>query len=186
MSNVFYNKNRADRSRGFTLLELLLVVGIAAVLIIAGIVTYNAVSNRMAINEVVKITNLILSQTRRHHPTGQYGAPGTSLEALLVNSGSIPAKYISGDQLITKFENSAASILLTTFSPETFELQMRVPSRDIVNIAPLFIPSESQEITYLGGCAHFVTDDMPMYDIPAIAAQCGASTDLTYLVIRSR
>ena len=163
------------KQRGFTLLELLLVVGIAAVLIIAGIVTYNSVQRGMAVNEGVRIVNLILEQTKRMHPLKNYGAIGADLEAFLARSGSLPAKYVSGTQIITPFNTTSGSVVLLASLPGTFSLDIAMPPAYVPEIARQFDPNTSQEVSFLRYCGNPVAEGDTMPDPATMSQNCGSS-----------
>lgn len=94
---------------GFTLLELLLVVGVGALLTLGGITTYNLVYKNYRINETIRLYNLVNSNLRNMHKgANTYGPPNASLSDLLINSRSLPMRYLdsAGNQITSPFGGS--------------------------------------------------------------------------------
>lgn len=158
--------------RGFTLLELLLVVGIASVLIVSGITLYNAVYQQNAINEGVRIVNMIIAQTKRMNPNKNYGAIAADLEPLLARSANFPAKYINGTQIITPFNKTSGSVVLLASLPGTFSLDIALPQAYVPQIAAQFNPNDSNEITFIRFCGTPVSDGDPMPNVAEMGVQC--------------
>lgn len=183
--------------RGFTLLELLLVVGIAAILIIAGITTYSLVNKSNSINETTRLVNILMDQTRRMY-AGQasYGVNGTDLEPALYNSGSVPAKFISQTANVIMSPFSSAAIAVAVASSETaeagtFTVSLAVPPAYAPEMASNFDPRQSSEITSLTVCGRQVVDTSgPAVGTAAdLSGQCLGGTAVpgaANFIVRSR
>ena len=131
------------RTYGFTLLELLLVVGVSAILIVGGISTYNLVSNGMKVNETVALLNIIVERTHKYYPNLDYGTD--DIEGLLINTGSVPKKYYSATagHIRTPFGDSTNAISVigsagTGDANADIDIQMRVPPALLVQILSIF------------------------------------------------
>lgn len=159
--------------RGFTLLELLLVVGIAAVLIIAGIVAYNSVKRNMAVNEAVSLVNLILEQTKRMHLNRNFGAIAADLEPLLARSGNLPAKYVNGTQIVTPFNKTGGAVVLLASLPGTFSLDIAMPPAYVPEIASQFDPNQSTQVSFLRYCGTGVAEGDVMPSVVEMSVECG-------------
>jgi len=86
--------------KGFSLLELLLVVAVGAILILAGLAIYRNITNNTQINEASRVLNVIKQETQRiYQGEATYGA-GTDIEPILVNAEAVPAKYVQGAAII--------------------------------------------------------------------------------------
>lgn len=162
--------------RGFTLLELLLVVGIAAVLIISGITLYNSVNRQNSINEGVRIVNMIIAQTKRLHPNRNFGAIAADLEPLIARSGNLPAKYVSGTQIITPFNGTGGSVVLLASLPGTFSLDIALPRAYVPQIAAQFNPNNSADISFIRYCGNPVSDGDTMPDVAEMGSQCAGAS----------
>lgn len=167
---------------GFTLLELLLVVGIAAILIIAGITTYSLVNKSNSVNEATRLVNVLLDQTRRMY-AGQstYGASGASLEAALYNSGSVPAKFrtATAGEIGSPFSSAAVAVAVAAAATAgEFTVSLTIPPAYGPELANNFDPRQSTEITQITVCGVNVTDaSAATVGTPATySTACGSST----------
>lgn len=98
--------------KGFSLLELLLVVAVGAILILAGLAIYRNITNNTQINEASRLVNVLKQETQRLYqgePT--YGAAGANLTAILVNAEAAPQRYVNGAAIESPF--SAAPVTIT-------------------------------------------------------------------------
>lgn len=98
--------NRKNEA-GFTLLELLLVVGVGAILLLAGIGTFQLVSQGNNVNEASRLLATIKSGVQGLYQ-GQttYGTSGTSLDTILVNAGVFPPNALDGTTPITPWNTN--------------------------------------------------------------------------------
>ena len=185
----------SKRQRGFTLLELLLVVGIAAILIIAGITTYSLVNKSNSVNEATRLVNILLDQTRRMY-AGQstYGASGADLEAALYNSGSVPAKFRSGTAgtITSPFSSAAEAVAVAAAATSgEFTVSLVIPPAYGPEMANNFDPRQSTEITQITVCGTNITDSSAATagTPAAFSTACGSSTTVpgtANFVVQSR
>lgn len=75
---------------GFSLLELLLVVGVGALLLLAGIATYRQVVEDNKVNEAARILMIIKSETQRAYQ-GQPDYGAADITAVLADMEAYPA-----------------------------------------------------------------------------------------------
>jgi len=106
------NSFKLKSHKGFSLLELLLVVAVGAILILAGLAIYRNITNNTQINEATRLLNVIKQETQRiFQGEPSYGT--TSLEQILINAEAIPAKYVQGTNVISPF-NEAVDVVGAT------------------------------------------------------------------------
>lgn len=181
--------------RGFTLLELLLVVGIAAILIIAGITTYSLVNKSNSVNEATRLVNVLMDQTRRMY-AGQSSYTGTAaqMETALYNSGSVPGKFRSATAgtITSPFDSTANAVVIAPATPTSeFTISLVIPPAYGPEMASNFDPRQSNEITQITVCGDNVTDSSAatVGTPAALSATCGASTavpGVANFVVQSR
>lgn len=109
------NNSQTKNQKGFSLLELLLVVAVGAVLILAGLAAYRLVTENNNVNESVRLINTLKQQTQRAYQSeGDYGAGDlvpvlTTLRAFpagVLNAAGIPQHPYGGDILIVGANNT--------------------------------------------------------------------------------
>lgn len=164
------------QSKGFTLLELLLVVGIASILIVAGITTYNIVSQNNQINETVRLINILTEQTRRLYAnTNSYGGNTNNIESALHSSGGIPLQYLdtSSSNIISPFSVIPRAVqVVGAPGGGAFRVALALPPNVIPEIAARFEPLNNNQINYIVFCG---TSSPSVVDITAVATACGDS-----------
>ncbi len=166
-------------NKGFTLLELLLVVGIAAILIVAGITTYNLVTRGNQVNEAVRLVNTLADQTRRLYSSqSTYGTSATNIEAALYNAGSVPSRYISATAgVITSPFSSAATAVAVTGDATAgqFNVSMAMPPNLVPEVVSTFNPAQSSDIVSVTYCGSTTTANV---DPATVATTCGSATTI--------
>lgn len=92
-----------NTQKGFSLLELLLVVAVGAILILAGLAIYRNITNNTQINEASRLLNVLKQETQRiYQGESTYGV-ATDIEPILINAEAVPAKYVQGANIISPF-----------------------------------------------------------------------------------
>ncbi len=186
---------KKSKQQGFTLLELLLVVGIAAILIVAGITTYNLVNKSNQINEATRLVNTLMDQTRRMSSgTGTYVG---ALEDALWNTGSVPARYRGATVAIgitSPFDQTAAAVaVVPAGGGANFQLTMQIPPAYGAELAQNFNPAQSNDLVSVQVCggaaltAATVNGNPALMSAATISTRCGnAMAPLQNLVIIAR
>lgn len=90
---TFFCKNKAvpaspSRPRGFTLIEVLLVLGVAAVLIVASFAVYTQVTRASQVREAQSMVRTVAANIRATFPHGDYSS--------LNNKMALDAKIVDG------------------------------------------------------------------------------------------
>jgi prepilin-type N-terminal cleavage/methylation domain-containing protein len=126
--------NTDSQSKGFSLLELLLVVAVGAILILAGLAIYRNVTQNVEINEATRLLNVIKQETQRlYQGEGSYGANGDSLEAILVNANIVPSGNLIAGAVRTPFSTDAD---VNANTDGRFDITFNdVPSNVCINLA---------------------------------------------------
>jgi prepilin-type N-terminal cleavage/methylation domain-containing protein len=90
------------RRRGFSLIEIAMVLGIAAVLIAGVMVFFTTASNAAKTNDTASEVSAINQATHDLY-AGQQNYTAADFSPTLAESGTLPAKYVAGTTLITPF-----------------------------------------------------------------------------------
>lgn len=92
-------------NKGFSLLELLLVVAVGAILLLAGLAVYRNVTENSRVNESVRLLNVTKQETQRllqgegSYPAGSSG----NLNSLLIDANAIPSDRLVGGTIRTPY-----------------------------------------------------------------------------------
>lgn len=109
--------------KGFSLLELLLVVAVGAILILAGLAIYRNITQNTDVNEASRMINVLKQETQRLFQ----GEPDYSAltNTILTNAGVVPAQYTNGVGIINSpFSNSAVTFASAGTNNENFTLEI--------------------------------------------------------------
>ncbi len=98
--------------KGFSLLELLLVVAVGAILILAGLAIYRNITQNTDVNEASRLVNVLKQESQRIFQ-GQATYTGLT-NTVLTNANVVPAKYTSGAGTITSPFNTAITVAAAT------------------------------------------------------------------------
>ncbi|MCB9979184.1 MAG: prepilin-type N-terminal cleavage/methylation domain-containing protein [Rhodospirillales bacterium] len=174
---VFQGEGARKAESGFSLLELLLVVGVGALLLLAGIATYRLVTQGNDVNDAVRVLTTIKSQTQKAYQ-GQngYGAAGTDLVPILVAMQAFPAGVLDSTDTPRHPWGDTIVIESSTVTGDTrsFDLTFtNVPSDACINLGTTF---DSRDTDFLGlsvGATNFASTDI--IDPNALVAPCTAA-----------
>jgi prepilin-type N-terminal cleavage/methylation domain-containing protein len=90
------------RQRGFSLIEIAMVLGIAALLIAGVMIFFTTASNAAKTNDTASEVSAI-NQTTHDLYAGQQNYTVGDFSATLAKAGTLPAKWVSGATLVTPF-----------------------------------------------------------------------------------
>lgn len=132
------NDNQTKEA-GFSLLELLLVVGVGALLLLVGIATYRLVTQGTSVNEAVRVLTTLKEKTQRAFQ-GQrgYGTAGTDLVPTLVSMKAFPSGVLDDDDTPRHAWGDTIDIEVNT-DTQMFDITFNnVPSDACVNLGTTF------------------------------------------------
>lgn len=169
---------RDNKEGGFSLLELLLVVGVGALLLLAGIATYRLVTQGTSVNEAVRVLTTIKEKTQRAFQ-GQrgYGTSGADLVPTLVTMKAFPAGVLDGDDIPRHSWGGEIDIEVNTNSQQ-FDITFNgVPTDACVNLGTTFDADDTDFVELsVGGAA--VTGELNATTLSSACSQ--DSNDLTW------
>jgi len=92
--------NNLTNKRGFSLLELLLVVAVGAILLLSGLAVYRNVTSGAGVNDAVRLLNVLKQETQRlYQGEGTY-PNNQDLSETLIDAGVVPTTNIRGGDTI--------------------------------------------------------------------------------------
>jgi prepilin-type N-terminal cleavage/methylation domain-containing protein len=149
----------SKKMRGLTLIEVLLALGIAAVVIVGAVAFYNNASNTTKMNEA----------------KAQIQTIGGGIKTLY--AGIAPQNAIDGNQLI----NPWGGATIVSGAARTFEIRMEeVPNDACVNILSSGILNEGNIISMRVGATTFTNDADPALAVTS----CNAGSNAVRFTIR--
>lgn len=157
--------------KGFSLLELLLVVAVGAILILAGLAIYRNITNNTQINEATRLVNVLKQETQRlFQGEPSYGT--ASLNEILINADAVPPKYVAGSALIESPFDEAVDV---TGVGNDFTIELTdVPEAACIKLGVEFTEDDPdfQSLT-IGGTAVATT-------VVAVDAQCADDVEMIW------
>ena len=130
-------KVNTNKQKGFSLLELLLVVAVGAILILAGLAIYRNVTNQTQVNEASRLVNVLKQESQKlWQGEGTYGAAGDDMNETLINANAVPNRYVTGANTINSPFDTAVNV---TSAGTTFTITVAaVPQGACINLGTLY------------------------------------------------
>tara|TARA_B100000745_G_C20130451_1_gene387348 strand:- start:750 stop:1295 length:546 start_codon:yes stop_codon:yes gene_type:complete len=136
--------NARNTERGFSLLELLLVIGVGALLLLAGLATYRIVTQGNNITEAQRLLNAAkIGIQTLYQNQATYGTNATPITDVVVNGGVFPSRYIVGGNPVDPWRND---IVVTAVNPANFTIALQnVPEAACVALGTAFTPESDAD-----------------------------------------
>lgn len=169
---------KEEREAGFSLLELLLVVGVGALLLLAGIATYRLVTQGNNVNDAVRILTTIKQQTQRaFQGQSSYGASGDDLVPTLISLNAFPAGVLIddtdpqhpwGDTIVIEAEVDRFTVTFTA-----------VPEDACIQLGTTFDEQDSDFVS-LDVAGDLYAESGSTIDPAALATSCDGDASMTW------
>ncbi len=185
-------KSRHTRQSGFSLLELLLVVGVGALLLLAGLATYRLVTEGNNVNSATQLLNTMKTQVQRTFQSqGGYdvGSDGDDLVPLLTNAGAFPSGTLNlAGNPIDPWGNTI-TITQVGDDGESFAITLSsLPQSACLKLGQAFNPVTDPDVAQVDIGSTSTTNFTPtstelVSDISDVDAACSsnpADNDITY------
>jgi prepilin-type N-terminal cleavage/methylation domain-containing protein len=125
--------------KGFSLLELLLVVAVGAILLLAGLAVYRNVTDNSKVTESIRLLNVTKQETQRLFQ-GEGNYPAQQLNEVLIDAKAFPSSYINGSQVRTPYNGDVT----VTGAGRTFTITFAdVPESSCIKIGGTFAADDA-------------------------------------------
>ncbi len=166
---------------GFSLLELLLVVGVGALLLLAGIATYRLVTQGTSANEAVRILTTIKEKTQRAFQ-GQRGYVDgdDGITSVLVTMNAFPAGVLDDNDVPRHPYGGDITVRANATDAQRFDIIYQdVPSDACVTLGTSFDEEDNDFYSLEVNGTTF--DDDNTITAASMAGACGTSSvDMTW------
>lgn len=165
-----FNDQRRNQ-RGFSLLELLLVVGVGALLLLAGIATYRLVTQENAANEALEVIYTVTAGMHKLFAGQQGGYGNASLLPTLINANAFPASvHVTAGGVYHPMGQAMDVVGFDSY----FEIQLyAISPGDCIKLGQGFQPGTEDNFLYLdvGGTVFDATTGLTVANLtPACSA----------------
>ena len=165
--------------KGFSLLELLLVVAVGAILLLAGLAVYRNVTENSRVNETIRLLNVTKQETQRllqgegSYPTG---SPG-NLNTLLIDANAIPADRLIGTTIRTPYNTDVQ----VTGQTRTFTITLEdMPSAACIKIGQVFSTNDSDFVRMTVGGTEPAQGAGGTYTALGLQTRCTGEVDMVW------
>jgi type II secretory pathway pseudopilin PulG len=168
----FTNRNR-NNSSGFSLLELLLVTGMGALLLLAGIASYSLLASDSNIEKSLKLLAVTKQQTQRAYQ-GQrtYGIGSANLIPVLAAMKTFPSGVV--DKTGTPRHPWEGKILVKGAGQKFNITFAEVPSEACIELGNAFNQTDADFVSLKAGDIVFDDENPVSRDALASTDACGA------------
>ena len=136
-------KSTKLNQKGFSLLELLLVVAVGAILLLAGLAVYRNVTDNSAVTESIRLLNVTKQETQRLFQ-GEGNYPAQVLNPVLITAKAFPSSALNGNQVRTPFNGNVT----VTGQGRTFTVTFAaVPESSCIKIGQSFAAEDSDFVS---------------------------------------
>lgn len=170
-----YSKKQS--AKGFSLLELLLVVAVGAILLLAGLAVYRNVTDNANVNESLRLLNVTKQETQKlFQGEGQY--PAQDLNAVLVDANAFPTSALFGTQPRHPYNGD----ITVTGTGRTFTILFEdVPEASCIKIGQAFAVEDADFVDLtIGGTTNVDSDGNGIFGAIELQNACNGDTDMTW------
>ncbi len=164
-------------NKGFSLLELLLVVAVGAVLLLSGLAVYQNVTNNSKINDSTRLLNVLKQETQRlFQGEGTYPS-GTDLTPILINADVVPSSNVRGTDITHPFNGNVT----LEGAGGTFTMTYAgMPKAACVKLGQLYGMSDPDFENLAVGTTDADTDDDGIIEVTELDTACDDENDMVW------
>lgn len=179
----FKRKPSAGKQAGFSLLELLLVVGVGAVLILAGLSAYKLVSDNNAANQGVRQLQTLKTQVQQaFQGEPNYGSATATLVPVLNNMRMLPPDMpMSGTDLL---RNGFGGTTAVTVGATATEFTITFNNVSAAACARMGVAYSSNNTADFVGVVINTGSSEAQPNVTFVAAQCSQATNTLAFTFR--
>lgn len=193
------NMKAIQNNKGFSLTEILLVIGIAATVIIATFIAYRVAFSSSNVNSEVKIAGQIAQDiTEMYAMAPNYGGIDTDsvIQNGLVPSERVPGGYSTGNKIIHNLSSDGEGVIevdsvtdsnSTNNSGQYLRIQFtNVPSKECIDLSKQ--SSQYFDIIYIGSGSSGgdeVKEQGEELDISSLVEECNNRNDNVVSLIKA-
>jgi prepilin-type N-terminal cleavage/methylation domain-containing protein len=169
-------KKMKINNKGFSLLELLLVVAVGAVLLLSGLAVYQNVTNNTKINDGTRLLNVLKQETQRlFQGEGVYTAQ--NLTPILINADVVPSSNVRGTEISHPFNGTVT----VTGATGTFTIQYAgIPKAACVKLGQLYSLSDPDFDNLTIGTTEVEAGDDGVIGVIDLDGSCDATNDMIW------
>lgn len=173
-------KGLEKKEEGFTLLELLLVVGVGAILLLAGIGTYQLVTEGNKVNEANRLLNSIKQKTQQAWQ-GQtaYGVAAAALTPTLVNLGVFPNQYLQGTTAVHPW-NDTITVAVGANTSQFVITFTDVPRSSCIAMGGLAMDTDPDFVQLAVGATTYAAGALPSPAVLSGVCTAGATNTMSW------
>jgi len=165
---------KTKTQKGFSLLELLLVVAVGAILILAGLAIYRNITANTSVNDTSRMVNVLKQEVQRiYQGEASYAALDNDL---LVDTQVVPAKHLGGADGITSPFKTDVTVEVNAGDAETFDIGIdAVPAEACLKLGLEYTTNDADFVN--------VSIDGNDVNVPTVAninAVCGDGVDMIW------
>ncbi|WP_028491634.1 type 4 pilus major pilin [Thioalkalivibrio sp. ALE19] len=171
-----FNKDVHRKVRGFTLVEMLIVLAIGASVLFGVFLTVSAVQNQQAANEASENLNLFAAEIQTLF-RGQSDFSDIS-NTVLLDAGIVPGPMEQGGEIVTAWNDDVVvdhtDLTGTSGTDNAFEIKYPLPEAACTNVIQA-VEGAFAEVR-VGGSTIKDANNREM-DIPTMASECSSGGD---------
>lgn len=174
-------KSVKSTQKGFSLLELLLVVAVGAILLLAGLAVYRNVTDNSKVNESIRLLNVTKQETQRLFQ-GEGSYPAEVLNSVLINANAFPSSSLVGaGGANPQVRHPYNGDVTVTGNVRTFTIRFAgVPTASCIKIGQGFTANDPDFNSLVIGSGNADSNGDGIYSANELDNACGDDPDMVW------
>ena len=164
------------KQKGFSLLELLLVVAVGAILLLAGLAVYRNVTDNSKVTETIRLLNVTKQETQRlFQGEGRY--PSQVLNDVLIEAKAFPSSSLVGSQVRTPYNGDVT----VEGEGRTFNILMAdIPESSCIKIGQTFASDDADFVELRIRGTLITPGTNGVYEVLDLQNACNGDSDMEW------